>query len=191
MDWFIHFLCDAALEALRQWLRDWGILLLTAVIAFAAILQVIAAAVQGIFAKRVYNLQKFIEDTNRTPHLFCRIKGHAGGTVFTSLEAQLSNLSSHGIWIEEMVIVFDGPVACAPTVTRNVAIVLAASQTENWQLSCVPFSDIVPVGQTQQLKFKLQVKFIYSTASVIGTQTSPVYDVTIHQSVVTDLRPER
>src|SRR5260370_31705931 len=102
MDWFIHFVCDAALEALKQWLSDWGNLRLTAVHAFAAILQVIAAAVQGIFAKRVYNLQKFIEDTNRTPHLFCRVKGHAGATVFTSLEAQLSNLSSHGIWIEEM-----------------------------------------------------------------------------------------
>jgi hypothetical protein len=93
-----------------------------------------------------------------------------------------------------MIIVFDGPVACPPEITRNVAIVLAASQTEIRTLSVMPFGDILGScpgpGQAQPLKFKLQVKFIYSTAWIIGTQTSPVYDVTIHNLLVTDLKPE-
>lgn len=70
--------------------------------------------------------------------------------------------------------------------------VLAASQTASWTLFSAPFANIVPPGSgiATPVTLKLQVKFHYSTASAIGIQTSPVYDVTLQQSVVTSFKLE-
>ncbi len=186
LDCLARFVCNAALEFLRQWLRDWGTLLLTAVIASATVME-------GIFAMRLYRLQRAIEKIRLEPLLFCRVKGHELGGTYTRLDAQLANLSSYGVWIDEMIVVLNGPVSCDPTINRKIEIVLAASQTEGWTLFSVPFREIVPFGAsapTSPVTFKLQVKFSYSTTSLIGIQTSPVYDVTILGGVVTSLKLE-
>lgn len=185
LDCLARFLFDAALDFLRQWLRDWGTLLLTAVIAAAAVMQ-------GFFAMRLYRLQRLIEKSRLEPLLFCRVTGRKVGGGFTRLDAQLSNLSSYGVWVEEMVVVLNGPVSCSPTQRHEIGIVLAASQTETWELFSMPFASIVPIGPgtATPVTFKLQVKFHYSAPSIIGTQTSPVYDVTLQRTVVTSFELE-
>ncbi|SRR6266851_8505820 len=178
LDCVLRFLCNAALEFLKQWFRDWGNLLLTSVIAAATIMQ-------GIFAMRLYRLQQAIEKSRLEPLLFCRVKGD-GPLPLASLNVELSNLSTYGVWIDEMIVTLDGPVI-KPQMELMVEIVLAASQTQKWTLFSVPFANIVPLG-TGPVTFKLQVKFYYSTASIIGIQTSPVYEVTVHKTVVTSFK---
>jgi hypothetical protein len=58
---------NAILEFVKRWLRDWGNLLLMAVIALAAVMQ-------GIFAMRVYRLQQSIEASRMKPPLYSRVK---------------------------------------------------------------------------------------------------------------------
>jgi hypothetical protein len=184
LDCVLRFLCNAALEFLKQWLRDWGTLLLTAVIASATILQ-------GIFAMRLYRLQQAIERSRLEPLLFCRVKGYGTGGSFTRLDVELSNLSTYGVWIEEMVILLDGPVSCNLRQVRDIAMILAASHTESWALFSVPFAEIIPLGPnypTGPVKFSLQVIFHYSTPSPIGIQTSPIYEVSIQGTVVTSMK---
>jgi hypothetical protein len=184
LDCVLHFLFSAALETLKQWLRDWGVLLLTAVIALATVMQ-------GMFAMRLYRLQQAIERSRLEPLLYCRVKGHGIGVIFTRLDVELSNLSTYGVWIEEMVIVLNGPMSCNPEQVREVGTVLAASQTQRTMLFSVPFTEIIPLGSGSPagpVTFKLQVKFYYSTASTIGIQTSPLYEVTILGTVVTSMK---
>ena len=86
----------------------------------------------------------------------------------------------------------NGPVL-EPRFEFRVETVLAASETKQWTLFEIPFANIVPLGAgrpTGPVAFKLQVKFYYSTASAIGIQVSPVYDVTIDGTVVTSLELE-
>src|SRR6266481_5282447 len=161
LDCLARWLCAAALDFIKQWLRDWSLLLLTAVIAGAAVMQ-------GIFAFRLYKLQNAIEQSRLTPLLYCRVRGGPLGSV---LRAELSNLSTYGVWIEQMTIVLSGPVRCKPEITRKMEMVLSTSQTEIRELFDAPFAEIVPIGDG--ITFKLQVKFYYSTPADIGTVISP------------------
>lgn len=180
-----RFLFSVALDFLKQWLRDWGTLLLTGVIAAATI-------VQGLFAMRLYRLQQTIEKIRLEPLLFCRVKGYALAGKFTRLEAQLSNLSTYGVWVDEMEIVMNGPVSCPPSQRLELGIVLAASETQTWEVCSMPFANIVPLGPgaATPVAFKLQVKFYYSAPSILGIQVSPMYDVILHETVITTFNLE-
>jgi len=180
-----HLLLQAVLEFVKQWLRDWGNLLLTAVIAIAGIMQ-------GIFAMRLYKLQESIEQSQFKPFLFCRVtgNGYPHGGAFTSLDAQLSNLSLHGVWVERLEIILDGPIA-KPEMNFKIERILPASQTEVLRFCEMPFAEIVPIGAgmpSGPVKFKLQAKFYYSTASTLGSWYSPLYEVTIGNTIVTSLK---
>jgi hypothetical protein len=181
----VRLLFSAALDFLKQWLRDWGTLLLTGVIATATV-------VQGLFAMRLYRLQQTIEKSRLEPLLFCRVKGDGLGGKFTRLDAQLSNLSTYGVWVDEMEIVMDGPVSCPPSQKLEVGIVLGASETKTWEVCSMPFSNIVPLGpgSATPVAFKLQAKFYYSAPSILGIQVSPLYDVILHGTVITTFKLE-
>ena len=49
-------------------------------------------------------------------------------------------------------------------------------------------NDLLGHAPTGPLRFKLQVKFVYSTAFMIGTQVSPIYDVTVDGLHVTNFQ---
>jgi hypothetical protein len=92
-----------------------------------------------------------------------------------------------------MFVTLDGPVP-EPRMQSRAEIVLSASETKSWSLFEMPFANIVPLGAgrpTGPVSFKLQVIFHYSTASTIGIQASPVYDVTIEGTLVTSLKQEK
>ena len=74
LDCLARLLFSAALEVLKQWLRDWGVLLITAVIAAATL-------VQGLFAVRLYKLQRTIEKSRLEPLFFVALKAMAWETA--------------------------------------------------------------------------------------------------------------
>jgi hypothetical protein len=184
LECLFRILFDGALDFLKEWLRDWGNLLLTAAIT-------VAAFMQGIFAARLYRLQKSMEEERLTPLLFCRISGQEFvlGT-WTTLEAQLWNLSQHGVWIDRLEVVLNGPVA-SPLMNFTIEKILQASQVEAVQFSEMPFENIVPLGPNapkEPVTFKVQAKFSYSTASVLGVWVSPIYEATLQGTVLRDLK---
>jgi hypothetical protein len=144
---------------------------------------------QGFFAMRLYRLQQAVESSRLEPRLFCRVKGREVAGIFSTLEAQLSNLSTYGVWVDELVVILNGPVL-EPRFEFRVEAVLAASETKQWTLFAIPFANIVPLGTSGTVAFKLQVKFHYSTSTTIGIQVSPVYDVAISGTVVRSMKPE-
>jgi len=144
---------------------------------------------------RLYKLQRAIEQDRLKPLLYCRVRGNPLGPkmLISALRVELSNLSTYGVWIEEMTIVLNGPVSCQPEITYKMAMVLSTSQTEIRELFRAPFAEIVPFGAglpTGPVTFKLQVKFAYSTPADIGTEVSPIYVVTIEGTMVTSFKLE-
>jgi hypothetical protein len=183
LDCLARFFFHATLEFAKQWLRDWGSLLLTAAIT-------VAAFMQGIFAMRLYKLQNSIEQSRLQPLLFCRITGDGIGQDLTTLEAQLWNLSQYGIWVERLEVVFNGPVA-KPLMSFTVEKILQSSKVEAVQFESIPFAEIVPLGPNMPIgpvTFKVQAKFYYSTASVLGVWVSPFYEATLQGTVIRALR---
>lgn len=80
------------LEYLKHWLHEWGDLVLTVMIAWAAIMQ-------WMVGRRLFDLQRTVEDTHRQVNLFCRIAANFDTPrVFARL--QVSNLSSFAVWLE-------------------------------------------------------------------------------------------
>jgi hypothetical protein len=183
LECLLRILFDGALDFLKQWLRDWGNLLLTATIA-------VAAFMQGIFAMRLYKLQNSIERSRLQPLLFCRIAGHEYVGTLSTLEAQLWNLSQYGIWIDRLEVVFDGQVA-EPLMNFTIDKILQASQAEAVQFASIPFANIVPLGPsmpTGPVTFKVQAKFYYSTATILGVWVSPIYEATLQGTVLRALK---
>jgi hypothetical protein len=169
----------------RIWLHDWGDLALTGVIAWAAIMQ-------WVVSSRLFGLTKAVENFKNRPLLFCRISGDdpLEGLPSSWIDTQLSNLSSFGIWIEEAVLVLDGKVLCESTRSFPIGAVLQAGATRTVRLFEAPFGEIVAIGGPK-VTVKIQVKFYYSTAHTIGVQASPVYLMTVDQTVVTKLIVEK
>jgi|SRR5208282_3646456 len=169
-------LVNATLDYARHWLHDWGDLLLTAVIAWAAIMQ-------WVVSKRLFGLTKAVEDFKNRPLLFCRIGGNAfDGLTYTAIIAQLSNLSSFGIWMEEAVLVFDGQFDCEPSRTFKIESVLGAGETYSREILEMPFADVVRIG-SPRTTVKIQIRFYYSTSHTTGVRTSPFYSMTIDNTV--------
>jgi hypothetical protein len=183
LDYLARLFHHATLEFAKQWLHDWGNLLLTAVIA-------VAVFMQGIFVRRLYKLQNSIEQSRLQPLLFCRITGDGTGEDLTTLEAQLWNLSQYGIWVERLEVVFSGPVA-TPLMTFTIEKILQSSNVEAVRFESTPFTAIVPLGPDMPigpLTFKVQAKFYYSTASILGVWVSPFYEATLLGIVIRRLR---
>jgi hypothetical protein len=91
-----HFLAHAAgptaTEMFKQWIHDWGDIVLTVVIAWAAVMQWIVAA-------RLLKLQRTVEDSHRQVKLFCRINADLASPR-TYARLQVSNLSRFAVWLE-------------------------------------------------------------------------------------------
>lgn len=178
-------LVDATIEYLKHWLHDWGDLVLTGVIAWAAIMQ-------WVVSGRLLGLTRAVEDFKNKPRLFCRIIGQAPfeGSPYTSIDAQLSNLASFGIWVEQMIVVLDGKVACEPTRSFSINGVLGSGETKTCPLFQMPFAEIATIG-SPKTTVRIQVKFDYSTAHTVGVQTSPIYLMTIDGTCLTELIVEK
>lgn len=168
------------LECVKSWMHDWGDLVLTGVIAWAAIMQ-------WVVSRQLFKLSKAVEDLKNKPVLFCRINGSVpeGGLPYSSIEAQLSNLSSFGIWIEEGVITTDGEFVTRPKRSFPVGAVLRAGETFTQSLFEMPFDDLVPLNTKGTVT--IQVKFYYFSSPTIGMQSSPIYEVTIDGTVATKI----
>jgi hypothetical protein len=178
-------LLNPIIDHVKHWLHDWGDLVLTGVIAWAAIMQ-------WVVASRLLGLTKTVENIKNRPLLFCRIKGDTpfDGLAHSSIEAQLSNLSSFGIWIHEANLVIDGNVTGESNRSFSIDSVLQAGATSKWVLFETPFADIVPIGSPKVI-LRIQIKFSYSASHTIGVEASPIYSMTIENTVVRELIVEK
>lgn len=177
---FVHIIC-----LVRAWLKDWGNLLLSAIVAAAAV-------TQGIFAKRLYGLQETIEEVSQRPFLYSRLTGYKPFDYFTSISAQLANLSRNGIWIEELVVVVNGPTSQQPK-TYLIQDILPSNETKKWEIFCMPFAELVPITSDMPkspTNFQVQAKFYYSTSTVTGVWLSPICTVSVLNTVVTQMEIE-
>jgi len=138
---------------------------------------------QWVVSNQLFGLTKTVEDLKNRTLLFCRIGGNTfDGLTYSGITAQISNLSSFGIWIEEAVLVFDGRVDCELSRTFKVESVLRAGKTHTLDILQMPFGDVVRIG-SPRTSVKIQVKFYYFTSHASGVQTSPIYSMTIENTV--------
>jgi hypothetical protein len=180
---------SGASVSIGQWIRDWGDIVLTLVIAWAAVMQWIVAA-------RLLKLQRTVESSHSRVKLFCRIAANLESPK-TYARLQVSNLSGFAVWLEETSHFFAH--AGEPSehrITLKVQEVLEAGQTYRDAVSS-NIQGFVAYQENPELRrmtlspidCTVRTEIQYWANGESGTATTPSYKLKADDSGLQLLQP--